>query len=182
MASTGWWLMNIEQVCHVLLTTHPPKYSRLRQTRHWGLAAPGEVHKYSGSLITAIITFFMSISDPLLIIMAIIWRRRLAFSFILLPPSRPNSDYRVQLWNNISVWRWKIVSSDTLLRHQQTACGQFATWSPFVSVTVHSTLGWSRKEDDMNSNYGFLIDVAYSFLCTGLVGHCGLVILVHYDT
>ena len=129
-----------------------------------------------------IITFFMSISDPLLIIMAIIWRRRLAFSFILLPPSGPNSDYRVQLWNNISVWRWKIVSSDTLLRHQQTACGQFATWSPFVSVTLHSTLGWSRKEDDMNSNYGFLIDVAYSFLCTGLVGHCGLVILVHYDT
>ena len=102
-----------------------------------------------------IITFFMSISDPLLIIMAIIWRRRTAFSFILLPPSGPNSDYRVQLWNNIRVWRWKIVSSDTLLRHQQTACGQFATWSPFVSVTWHSTLGWSRKEDDMTSNYKF---------------------------
>ena len=75
MASTGRWLMNIEQVCHVLLTTHPPKYSRLRQTRHQGLTAPGEVHivhKYSGSLITAIITFFMSISDPILIIMPII--------------------------------------------------------------------------------------------------------------
>ena len=97
-----------------------------------------------------IITFFMSISDPLLIIMAIIWRRRTAFSFIL-----SDSDYRVQLWNNISVWRWKIVSSDTLLRHQQTTCGQFATWSPFVSVTWHSTLGWSRKEDDMTSNYKF---------------------------
>ena len=43
--------------------------------------ASGVVVHYSGSLITAIITFFMSISDPILIIMTIIWRKDSCYCF-----------------------------------------------------------------------------------------------------
>ena len=60
-------------------------------------------------------------------------------------------------------------------------------WSVRYMITlcecdIAQHTGLKQEEDDMTSNYNFLIDVAYAFLCTGLVGHCGLVILVHYDT